>query len=61
MLEALVAVLLVHPPHHRARGVPAQLAQRLVDLGQKTDVGLRVAASEGVIPRGATVPDAARI
>ena len=29
--EALVAVLLEHPPHHRARGVPAQLAQRLVD------------------------------
>ena len=59
--EALVAVYLVHPPHHRARGVPAQLAQRLVDLSQTTDVGLRVPPTEGMSLRAPAVPDAARI
>ena len=58
-LEALVAVLLQHPPHHRPRTVPAHLPQRLVDLGQKTDVGLRVPALERLLRRTATVHDPA--
>ncbi len=58
-LEALVGVLLEHPPHDGARRVSAHLAQCRIDLGQKPDVGLRVAPPERVRRLAAAVANAA--